>query len=832
MDQPLNLLDLIKQVKPQTALFTTFTFSVSWFDAKLLPVLRKEGCREIAVLVDADQAASSAEESLSDAAGIFYRLAPVRAPGGGVFHPKLAYLVGKDDIYLAVASGNLTPSGMTFQLESFDVVCLSREPEVFQAFTLFLTTLALRVTQDSPQAAQLLNDAASSVKSAAQLVAPAGSRVSEHRPIFIDTLKVPAATTLAQAFKTRFDSALELVSLSPFHSPDGGPILRLAKTVKAPSIAVGLDPKKRVAPFDKALYRPLLKNRFVIPKGDELERRLHAKVLVLKGKTASLVMTGSVNATAQSMEDVKNVEVSLARWSEKSPFTWTNFDPTLYAPTQNKHEFEAPTKLYVDAFVDRDFFVTGVLTARRPLPETLLVRVLHGGEVLLEQSSPLATDNSFRVGPLVNPTLAGRALRLLVRAEDLTGSAWLNVVSSLEHRPGEHKRQAMLGRVLRGEPSAEDWDTLIGLLQEDLLGRPSHLGKDSNPEKDEPGSFNFPKRKKTKFHTKGSSGSSRIEEHLAALNRLLHGAAELVPTKDGLPKVTFVRKTDKQLAKEAAAATPLPGGNNKAAENKSQSARLERFCEDIAHRLGSNAQCPNASTLVHIAASRALHRSQRGLDGGDFKTVVVWLSRFTKFSFSAIVRQELLPLAVALSCATAARNRASSDAGLKAYPVLSALKQHVEQLANKQLTLEEWQEHAKTGLTLLLFNGTTAAEKTAALAAASVLAETMDIDVALFRQLKRALAGEPLEEEDRLMFPGIQKTVERRRMNLPFLLLGMVTEHDVEKRGCPMCDLHFEPEERRELRLYRTLNHRCGKLVLYPADKTRMIGMLQELVNV
>ena len=831
MDQPQNLLDLIKQVKPKTALFTTYTFSVSWFDAKLLPVLRKEGCREIGVLVDADQAASSAEESLSDSVGIFYRIAPVRAPGGGVFHPKLAYLVGEDDHYLAIASGNLTHSGMTFQLENLDVIRLSQEPEIFQAFALFLTTLASRVTESSPQAAQLLTDAANLVGPVALLAMTAEREAREFRPVFIDTLNVPAATTLAQAFKRRFDSARELVSLSPFHSPDGGPVLRLARAVGAQSIAVGLNAKNPIAPFDKAKYKPTLKSRFVLPKGEGLERRLHAKVLVIKGEDASLVMTGSVNATAQSMESQKNVEVSLARWSAKSPFGWTRVEPIDFAPTQNKHEFETRTQLYVDAFVDEAFFVTGVLTARQSLPATLLVRVLHGSEVVLEQSLILA-DNSFLAGPLVDPTVGGQALRLVVEAGALTGSTWLNVVTSLEKRHGEHKRQGMMARVARGEASAEDWDTIIGLLQEDLLDRPSQPKQEPDAKTDELSAFNFPKRKKTHSRAKGSS-SNRIDEDLAALNRMLHSPAEPEPKKDALkPRVTFVRKTDRQLAKEAAAAPSSSRRNNPNAEKERQSARLERLCEDFANKLALDAHGPSAYTMAQIAASRALHRSRNGLDGGDFKTVVVWLSRFTRFNYSDPVRQQLLPLAVALSCASAAGNRDSAEVERKSYPVLSALKQHVEQLANKPLGLDEWQTHAQAGLALMLFDGTSRAQKVAALASASVLAETQDIDVAVVGQLKRALAGETLEEGARLMFPGIQKTVEKNRMKLPLLLKGLATEADVDGGGCPLCSMHFRPEERRELRLYRTLSHDCGKLVLYPANKARMSQMLKELDNV
>jgi len=57
LEDPRHLLDLIKLVRPKAALFTTYTFSVSHFDAVFLPGLRSVRCQDIAVLVDADEAA-------------------------------------------------------------------------------------------------------------------------------------------------------------------------------------------------------------------------------------------------------------------------------------------------------------------------------------------------------------------------------------------------------------------------------------------------------------------------------------------------------------------------------------------------------------------------------------------------------------------------------------------------------------------------------------------------------------------------------------------------------------------------------------------------------
>jgi hypothetical protein len=40
---PEHLLDLIREVRPKAALFTSFTFSISYFDAVFIPVLRSVG---------------------------------------------------------------------------------------------------------------------------------------------------------------------------------------------------------------------------------------------------------------------------------------------------------------------------------------------------------------------------------------------------------------------------------------------------------------------------------------------------------------------------------------------------------------------------------------------------------------------------------------------------------------------------------------------------------------------------------------------------------------------------------------------------------------------
>lgn len=71
----------------KAALFTTFALSLSFFESVVLHRLRKVGCREIWVVVDAQGYRSSLMERRSTRVGQEYRLIPVALPRG-VFHPK------------------------------------------------------------------------------------------------------------------------------------------------------------------------------------------------------------------------------------------------------------------------------------------------------------------------------------------------------------------------------------------------------------------------------------------------------------------------------------------------------------------------------------------------------------------------------------------------------------------------------------------------------------------------------------------------------------------------------------------------------------------------
>ncbi|MBK7263684.1 MAG: hypothetical protein IPI03_18220 [Rubrivivax sp.] len=325
-------------MKPRAALFTTFTFSVSHFDAVFLPVLRSVGCQDISVLVDADQAAAGVEEFHSRAAGRVYRVAPVIPPGGGYFHPKLAYLAAETDDVLAVASGNLTASGQSLQLESFDSVSARSVPTIFGELADWMRQLATLVEGTSPQAAQLLAQTAPRARQAYRLNAAAAAAGPFPPPTLVHTLAGTARDALEAVFIAEADAAEAVTVLSPFHAPDGGPVLRLASAVEARLLAVGLDGgrKQLTAPFEQGRFKPQLPGRFVIADTARNNKRLHAKVFEIQAVDKGSARDGLGERNRPELRSLRRT--SRSPWRDGCPkkFAWNEVSRLRLRPRRTQ----------------------------------------------------------------------------------------------------------------------------------------------------------------------------------------------------------------------------------------------------------------------------------------------------------------------------------------------------------------------------------------------------------------------------------------------------------------------------------------------------------------
>lgn len=92
MISQLSPYDVLKAGKWHSALFTTFSLSLSFFEAVALHALRTGGARDIGILADiVGYRASLSEAGVADA-GRSYNLMPLSIAGGRFFHPKIMVL--------------------------------------------------------------------------------------------------------------------------------------------------------------------------------------------------------------------------------------------------------------------------------------------------------------------------------------------------------------------------------------------------------------------------------------------------------------------------------------------------------------------------------------------------------------------------------------------------------------------------------------------------------------------------------------------------------------------------------------------------------------------
>lgn len=132
--------DILSARRWQSALFTTYAFSISFFESVVFRALTQRlSCDEICVIVDTDGYGSSLMERGATRVGRDYTLIPVLAPG--VFHPKCTYLSGPDGDLLLVGSGNLTFGGYGRNIEVLEVLQPNKHRQAFLDFADFLESL-------------------------------------------------------------------------------------------------------------------------------------------------------------------------------------------------------------------------------------------------------------------------------------------------------------------------------------------------------------------------------------------------------------------------------------------------------------------------------------------------------------------------------------------------------------------------------------------------------------------------------------------------------------------------------------------------------------------
>ena len=237
-----TLYDILEEVAPKRALFTSYTYSSVWFEAGPYPLLRKRDCEQITVMLDAREARHSVDNSSSRFGGSRYRVVSTtptkESKGGGIFHPKIAYLESDDGDVFVVSSANLTTQGQSRSLEVLDAVSASTEPGVFGQIADFFELLPARLNLLAREDEEIL--ARFARRARAQSDQYAANAVGPQKVWLVTTLAHDAGAQFVDLARQNLAAPNSLTVLSPYFDKDVGAVIRLRDRLGVNQVRYGL----------------------------------------------------------------------------------------------------------------------------------------------------------------------------------------------------------------------------------------------------------------------------------------------------------------------------------------------------------------------------------------------------------------------------------------------------------------------------------------------------------------------------------------------------------------------------------------------------------------
>ena len=453
-----SLRDVLDGQKWETALFTTYTLSLTFFESIILRALRGAHCTDIWVVADADGYRSSLMERGANGVGYEYRLIPIGLRKG-VFHPKVCYLVGTDGDLLLVGSGNLTFGGFGRNLEVLESLSSTVHPQCFTTFADFLSGLKDRTDVVCPdfQWADLFAARAREVGGVGEpdefpkLVTSLGSSLKSQLATEVNSLGEPEHVTI----------------LSPFYDPDGGAVLGLAEGTSAREVRIGLAPgsEQSCFPFTRAKQWPVDVSAVKLRAKDE-NRRLHAKWIEWKTNRGVLTLTGSINATSQALSGTNNIEVGVLRLTSQSWAAWSKeTNPTF-----------CPTPLYKRSGIGNSFLIFAELLDSGDLRGRIVCISSPAGE--WSGDIQRANGDSIRFSVTVSANgffakshvtadeefLFASGLQIRLESGNRTARGWLTNISILNLPKSHRISPSSLLRLINREETEEDDAALLEYL--------------------------------------------------------------------------------------------------------------------------------------------------------------------------------------------------------------------------------------------------------------------------------------------------------------------------------------------------------------------------------
>jgi len=843
-----SLLNQILQHRPRRALFTTYTFSVSWFETFALPALMRSGCEEVELLVDCRRAIDSTQEAASQYAGTAYRVIPVPMSGRGIFHPKVAYFQGSEiqhgDV-LVVGSGNLTHAGQGKNLEIFDSVRSEQHPLVFTEFADFLAEFQKRYSFSSENRKAIAQfEARARLKGATTLPIDDDSRSTW----LVHSLHQSASKQLGNLAMATLEKPEFLRVLAPYHAPSGGPIARLAADVGVEDISIALSSRFRIAPFEEEGLELPEGVQYVVVDTADGDRFAHAKHFEIRSSEASLLMTGSVNATIQSLDTCKNVEIALVRKLPVSLFDWVEVTPTKFEPCDFKDEESEGVLLALQASWTSTNWVEGTLAPTKAA--RIMDMSIWDGEkrIALNEKIAVEGDGSFKVRMTSVPNTKDA---LVIQLDDLEVCVrgWLNMEYALSGSAADRELLRSASNLFAGEYSEDELKAIFGWM-DSLLARgkgsyrsgTKQAAKNQSPEGPTAPQVTtaddyelwFQESIETNY---GASTVNIARMSMAAayawLNRDLPTPGQAPMDEQSKLHATSNRSMASEITLlDTAKSEYRP---NESAENKKHHADLtgedlfNRLLEKVPQALQLDNSSGMAALAVELSAGQALKRTlstplpYAGVDRGDARYIArraaeYWLVKFSAFNYSERNRNAMLSRFCALACAAMHYNPDTPP---------EVLNEAIQAFAQRVVTASDIEDAARLGLSSQGFNRIPPTEHAAVVNCAKRIAQATTLTEQLTGLLRDLFAygATSLAVPSNYRSAFIELRARSKNQRLGAKKFAVVQSIEKGNPSCPVCNCSISSDDMRSLRLnryFKCLEPRCQTPIFYGLHVTEL----------
>ena len=438
----------------QRAYFTTYALSLTFFESYLLPQLRRAGCERVTVFVDSDGYQASLMELKSRAVGREYSLIPIKS-ARGIFHPKITYLWGGDGDTLLVGSGNLTFGGHGKNIEVLEALNPNDDSAAFVDFAEFLEQLVTTESLTIPDTSDLTVLARRARDQVGDSVLGGAARL-------LHSLQTPILDQLVERAASQGPWS-ELLCLSPYHHPAGTPVRELAERLQVQTLSVGVPPSPNSAsafPFEESRAWHL-DIATVAPRVNRPKRPLHAKWFELRGKKC-WTLTGSVNATKQSLDSTRNVEVSVLRSLEtRASENWKTAKEPRHEPS-DVLGFGQSQDLVIHAVLSANGSIEGQVLGSEGLAGYWEIGLQIGDKRGSLQEVQLQADGRFRWWPSdFNEFEIQNSPQISLTKGPLKARGWLSVLSFLKLPSRSRAAQAAIARMIARPEALDDCRVLL-----------------------------------------------------------------------------------------------------------------------------------------------------------------------------------------------------------------------------------------------------------------------------------------------------------------------------------------------------------------------------------